>query len=101
MSLNKVLLTGSYLLNNLIGILLRFRNRKVTIDAGIETMYNQLQVPQHDANLLGFFWQDDINDGNPENYQMVVHFFGGKDAQCLANYALKRTGRDNLENLES
>ena len=29
-------------------------------------------------------------------YQIKVHFFDGKDSPCCANYALKKTGRDNF-----
>ena len=94
-SLNKVLLTGPDLLNNLVGVLLRVRNHKIAIAADIEAMYHQVKVTQTDADSLRFLWQDDLNNGNPDTYQMVVHIFGGKDSPSCANYALKRTGSDN------
>ena len=94
-SLNKVLLTGPDLLNNLVGVLLRFRNHKIAIAADIEAMYHQVKVTQTDADSLRFLWQDDLNNENPDTYQMVVHIFGGKDSPSCANYALKRTGHDN------
>ena len=86
-SLNKVLLTGTDLLNNLVGVLLRFRNHKIAIAADIEAMYHQLKVTQTDADSLRFLWQDDLNNENPDTYQMVVHIFGGKDSPSCANYA--------------
>ena len=32
---------------------------------------------------------------------MVVHIFGGKDSPCCANYALKKTGRDNFDEYDA
>ena len=52
MSLNKALLTGPDLLNNLVGVLLRFRNHKFAIAADIEAMYHQVRVSKSDANAL-------------------------------------------------
>ena len=49
-SLNKALLTGLDLLNNLVGVLLRFRNHKIAIAADIEAMYHQVRVSKSDAN---------------------------------------------------
>lgn len=84
-SLHKALLTGPYLTNNIVGVLLRFRNNKINIAADIE------------ANALRFFWQDDLTQDMPELYQMVVHIFGGKELPCSANCALKKTGSDNVD----
>ena len=32
---------------------------------------------------------------------MVVHIFDGKDSPCCANYALKKTGRDNFDEYDA
>ena len=96
MSLNKAVLTSPALLNNLTGISLRFRNDKVVIAADIEAMNQQVRVSKSDAKVLRFFWQDDLSESDPEVYQMVVHIFRGKDSPCCVNYALKKTGRENL-----
>ena len=96
-SLNKALSTGSDLLNSFVGVLLRFKNHKFTITADVEAMYHQVRVSKSDANAPRFFWQNDLTQDVPEIYQMVVHIFGGKDSPCYANYALKRTGRDNFD----
>ena len=66
MSLNKALLTGPDLLNNLTGIWLQFRNHKVVIAADIEAMYLQVSVPKSDAEALRFLWQEDLSESDPE-----------------------------------
>ena len=101
MSLNKVLLTGPDLLNNLVGVLLRLRNHKFAIAADIEAMYHQVRASKSDTNTLRFFWQDDLTQDVPEIYQIVVHIFGGKDSPCCANYTLNKTERDNFEEYDA
>ena len=98
--MNQALLTGPDLLNNLTGILFRFRNHKDVIAVDIEAMYHQVRVSKSDAEALRFLWHDDLSESDPEVYQMVVHIFGGKDyakdSPYCANYAFKKTGRDNF-----
>ena len=79
---------GMSLLNNLTGILLRFRKHKVVIADDTEAMYHQVTVPKSEA--ITFLRQEDLSESDPEVYQMVVHIFGGKDSPCCANYALKK-----------
>ena len=101
MSLNKALLTGPDLQNNLVGVLLRFRNHTFAIAADIEAMYHQIRISKSDANSLRFFWQDDLTQDVPEIYQMVVHIFGGKDSPWCENYAPKKTGRGNFDGYDA
>ena len=86
MSPNKSLLTGPDLLNNLTGILLRFKNHKAAIVEDIEAMYDQVRVSEADAEALRFLWQDDLSKANPDVYLMVVHIFGCKDSPYCENY---------------
>ena len=77
--------------------MLRFCKHKIAIAADIEAMYHQVKVTEKDADSLRFLWQIDLNDEKTDIYQMVVHIFGGKDSTCGANYAIKRTARDNFD----
>ena len=58
-SLNKVLLQGPNLLNNLIGILCRFRREHVAFIGDIEHMFHQFQVSPQDRDHLRFLWFKD------------------------------------------
>ena len=49
-SLNKSLLTGPDLLNNLVGVLLRFRKHKIAIAADIKAMYHQVKLKKKNDN---------------------------------------------------
>ena len=95
-SLNKSLETGPDLLSSLIGNILRFRMGRVAIAADITAIFHQVRVPRKDSHSLRFLWTNDINS-NKEPYvlQMLVDIFGAKDSPTCANYAVKRTARDN------
>ena len=54
-SLNSECLHGPNLTNNLIDVLLRFRQYENAIIADIESMYLQVRIPEPDRDVLRFF----------------------------------------------
>ena len=96
-SLNSNLMTGPDLLNNLFGVLLRFRLYPIALVADIESMFHQVTVPDTDSDSLRFLWKEDLSKtGPPDVYKMTVHIFGAADSPSCVNYALKRTAQDNV-----
>ncbi|XP_064625967.1 uncharacterized protein LOC135486798 [Lineus longissimus] len=96
-SLNDSLLTGPDLLNNLFGVLQRFRLYRVAVIGDIEGMFHQVYVPRSDADSLRFLWKEDpTSPGPPDTWMMVVHIFCSKDSPTCWNYALRRTAEDNI-----
>ncbi|KAL9969331.1 hypothetical protein ACROYT_G021531 [Oculina patagonica] len=57
-SLNDELLVGPDLLNNLCGVLLRFREERVAIAADIESMFHQCLIIEQDQPALRFLWHN-------------------------------------------
>lgn len=55
-SLNKNLLHGPDMTNNLIGVLMRFRQGKVGVAADVEGMFHQIRVRKEDQDSLRFLW---------------------------------------------
>ena len=95
-SLNDNLLTGPDLLQNLIGIIFRFREQRVAITADIEAMFLQVKVPPEDCIVLRFLWRD--NPNKPVKvYEYGRHIFGAKSSPTCANYALQQVARDNAQ----
>ena len=92
-SLKKSLLTGPDLLQNLIYVLLRFRQHPYAVSADIEGMFLQVGVLPSDQHSLRFLWREDPTT-NVVVYQYTRHIFGAKDSPTGANYALQRTARD-------
>ena len=55
-SLNSNLLTGLDLINNLVGLLLQFRENPVAISADIEAMFMQVGIIEQDQPSMRFLW---------------------------------------------
>ena len=95
-SLNDYLITGPDLLNNLVGILIRFRENPIAIVADIEAMYHQINLVESDTDSVRFLWKENLHDETPPiTLKMLVHSFGEKDSPCAALFALQKIARDN------
>ena len=95
-SLNKSLLTGPVLLQNLIYVLLRFRQHPFAVSVDIEGMFLQAGVIPCDQPSLRLLWREDPTS-NVVVHQYTRHIFGAKDSPTCANYALQRTASDNAK----
>ena len=54
-SINKALLPGPDLTNQIVGVLLRFTEKEITVTGDIEAMYHQVKVPENRDAFYGFF----------------------------------------------
>ena len=89
-SLNEHLLQGPDLINDLFGILCRFRKHKLAIVCVIEKMFHRFHVNVEDRTYLRFLWWEDGNTNlKLKEYRMNVHFFGATSSPGCANFALK------------
>ena len=88
--LNRHLLQGPDMTNNLVGVLCRFRKDHVAFTCDIEGMFHQVGVNVEDRNYLRFLWWPlgDMNQ-TPVDYRMKVHLFGATSSPGCANFALK------------
>ena len=91
-SLNSVLLPGPDLVNNLLGVLLRFRRGPVAIMADIQQMFHCFHVDDKCRDFLRFLW---YKNNDPEEdiieYRMCVHVFGNTTSPAIATYGLRKT----------
>ena len=94
-SINKKLMSGPGLTNQIISILVKFREDFVAVMADIETMFYQVFVADQHRNLLSFLWWEngDISEQH-QHYHMNVHVFGRTSSSSCSNYAVRRTARD-------
>ncbi|XP_063728551.1 uncharacterized protein LOC134856114 [Symsagittifera roscoffensis] len=93
-SLNKSLLVGPDLLQNLVFVLLRFRQHHFAVSADIEGMFLQVGVLPEDQPSLRFLWREDPT-ADVVVHQYTRFIFGARDSPMCANYALQRTAMDN------
>ncbi len=72
------------------------------LTADIEAMYHQVRLDPLDANALKFLWYPDGDlFKEPQEYQMLVHQFGGVWSPSCAIFALRRTALNNADKFDS
>lgn len=99
-SLNKELMQGPNLTNNLVGVLSRFRSEPVALMADIESMYYQVKVPVNERDMLRFLWWRDGDINSPLcEYRMTAHIFGAVSSPACAIYALNKVADEVDDNI--
>lgn len=90
-SLNSRVSQGPPLMNDMVGILLRFRQGAVAVAADIEKMFYQIKVCPTDRDVLRFLWWPggDLTRA-PKTYRMTVHPFGGVWSPSCASFTLQQ-----------
>ena len=95
-SLNQELLQGPDFMNDLAGVLMRFREHPVALSADIESMFHQVRVTPSDTDALRFlWWKNGDTSQQPTNYKMLVHLFGATSSPSVCCFALRKTAEDN------
>ncbi|KAK0143561.1 hypothetical protein N1851_018301 [Merluccius polli] len=93
--LNDHLLQGPDLINNLNGILIRFRQHPVALMCDMEKMFHQFHVDEADRNYRRFlWWKDGDLDRKPDVFRVRVHLFGATSSPACANYGLKHLAQE-------
>ena len=80
-SLNTKLWSGPDLINNLIGILFRFREKPIAVMTDIETMFMQIAIIPEDQYCLHFLWP---TDQTIRQYQKTRPLFGARCSPATA-----------------
>ena len=94
-SLNDCLLQGPDLANNLIGVLLRFREENIAFSCDIAKMFYQFRICPNQRNFVRFLWWDKGDTASqPSHYRMTVHIFGASSSPGCSNFGLKRVAED-------
>ena len=89
------------MMNNLTGILYRFRKEPGAIAMDIKKMFYKFHVDEDDRNYLRFLWWRNGNlENSPTEYRMTVHLFGAVSSPACANFALKKPQKTERPTLE-
>ena len=101
-SLNDALAQGPDLMNNLVGMLLRFRVELVALVVAIKEMFHQVKVDPPDRTFLKFLrWPDGDMAQRPRIYRVTVHLFGAAPSLNCFSFCLKYVAVGNDEDLPS
>ncbi|XP_071956883.1 uncharacterized protein [Antedon mediterranea] len=72
------------LLNNLVGVILRFRENRIAILGDISKMYHRIRIPEIDQHVHRYLWRDVEFDREPDIYIKQVLTFGDKPVPAMA-----------------
>ncbi|XP_061710770.1 uncharacterized protein LOC133520395 [Cydia pomonella] len=90
-SLNKIQMVGPIVQDDLLSILLRFRQHKYIISADVEKMYRQIVVHPDDTYLQRILWRDDSSKPL-KIFELNTVTYGTASAPFLATRCLKQLG---------
>lgn len=91
-SLNSTLAKGpDNYLNNLLGILLRWRERPIAIISDIRKMYNSIHIDLVEQHCHRFLWRNLETDKDPNVYVMTRVNMGDKPAGAISTEAVYKT----------
>ncbi|MBV2113425.1 MAG: aspartyl protease family protein [Candidatus Thiodiazotropha sp. (ex Ctena orbiculata)] len=100
-SLNECLYRGPVMLQDLIGILLRFRLNNIAIVADIEKAFLQIGLNENAKDVTRFFWIRDINCPNIENNIQVYRFCRVPFGIISSPFLLSATLNHHLDSFKS
>ena len=89
--LNDCWIKGPDLLNDMFGVILRFREHPVTVSGDISKMYHRIGIPERDHHVHRFVWRDMDTTKPPDTYVKTVITSGDKPALAMAQIALRKT----------
>ena len=92
--LNEYWMKGPDLLNDLFGVVLRFRENQVAFIGDISKMYHRIRIPEMDQHVHRFLWRNLQTHREPDVYVKTVLTFGDKPAPAMAQIALRKTAEE-------
>ena len=94
--LNEYWAKGPDMINNLLGVLLRFRENPVAVAGDIKKMYHTVKIEEIDQHTHRFLWRQ-LEDREPDVYVMTALSFGDRPAAAIASLALQKTAENCSE----
>ena len=92
-TLNDYWYKGPDLLNNLFGVVIRFRENRVAICSDIVKMYHMIAIPEDDQHVHRFLWRNFEVNRQPDTYVKTVLTFGDRPAPTMAITAMRKTAK--------
>ena len=88
-NLNGQVLSGPDLLNNLTGVILRWRRKQFPITSDVKGFFHQIFIDPKDDATYRFLWFEDESMENIVEYEHVSHIFGAASSPAVAAFTLK------------
>ncbi|XP_018368805.1 PREDICTED: uncharacterized protein LOC108764898 [Trachymyrmex cornetzi] len=95
-SLNDLLMVGPKIQQELMEILIRFRQHNYVLIANISKMFRQIKINKRDRALQRILWRDDPRD-TILKFELTTITYGTASAPYLAQRCLKQLALDNSQ----
>ncbi len=92
--LNRYLLSGPNLLNDVVGVLLRFRSGLVAYSGDVSKMFLMIKLHPADRPYHCFLWREDPQSP-PAVYRFNFHVFGNTGSPFVAVFVVKAHSQIN------
>lgn len=89
--LNEYYAKGPDMLNNLLGVLLRFREEPIAVIGDIAKMFHSIDIPLLDQMTHRFLWRDLDERREPDTYVMTAVNMGDRPSGTIAIAILRKT----------
>ncbi len=91
-ALNAFLLPGPKLMNDVVGVLIRFRSRPVAFTGDVSKMFLRIKMLEEDKPYHCFLWRADATQ-KPKVFQFQVHVFGNAGSPFVAIWAVREQAK--------
>lgn len=91
-TLNDYWKKGPDLLNGIIGVVLRFREKEIAVMGDISKMYHRILIPERDQHVHRSLWR---TNRAPDVYIKTVLTGGEKPAPAMAQIVFRKTAQGN------
>ena len=91
--LNDYWAKGPNILNDLLSVLLRFRQDSVAVAGDISKMYNAVRMAEPDQHVHRFLWRDLNANREADHYVLKTVTFGDRPSGAIATMALRKTAQ--------
>ena len=88
--LNEYYAKGPQMINNLLGILLRFREERFAMVGDIRKMYHSIKLSLQDEMMHLFLWRNLDENKDPDEYAITAVNFGDRPSAAVAIAALQK-----------
>ena len=95
--LNDYWMKGPDLLNDLFGVVPRFRENQVAFIGDKSKMYHRIRIPELDQHVHRFLWRNLQTHREPDVYVKTALTFGDKPAPPMVQTALRKTADEAKE----
>lgn len=99
--MNECLYRGPFILEDLCGLLMKFRTKKIGIIADIEKAFLQIRLKEEDRDVTRFLWLKDINQPVTKNNLQVYRFKTLIIRIISSPFLLSATIQHHIENSNS